>query len=493
MKINGWKLLIVLSLFTPALFHDSKAQETNLEGFYVKISPGALAYYGDLSPANHFVLDRIVTGSKFGGSIAFGQQIYPFLGVEGQFFMGNLYTDAPDNTYFTGSLSELGIAARFEPLKLVKMRSHNWSPYVSAGVGLFAFRSVHRVQGTNLVLLPNFGYQIDGVTNSGFQTAMSIPLSIGISYKVLPFLQIELEHSQRLTNTDLLDCVKGAGTRNDQYSHTSLGLRFSIPDKGEKTRKTKTAENIVPMQPAVKITEPVKVTPPAFNIYVESVLPETINAGQTAEVKLRINKGKYAGPGKLIQTLPEGFTATDVSKSTAFSFADQKVTIDWDKMPSESVINYTFSVKVGDEIKGNQVIEGTFDFDRPDSVDIVHFNNSVFVEGKTPVEVVKAQAPARGNIRPAQTLPGVEYRVQIGAFKENRSAETQLAAKHKITETIQEESVDGWYKYTVGSFRTYNEAAKYRDNFIARFGIASAFVVAYKDGRRLSKITDALK
>ncbi len=493
MKINGLKLLIVFFLLTPLWSVESLSQKTNLEGYYLKISPGALTYYGDLSPSSQFVLSRIATGSKFGGSVAFGQQIFPFLGVEGQFSTGNLYTDATDNTYFTGSLSELGVAARFEPLKLVKLRSHNLSPYVSAGVALFAFRSVHRVQGSNLVLLPNFGYQIDGVTNSGFQTAMSIPLAIGLSYKVLPFLQIELEHSQRLTNTDLLDCVKGPGTRNDQYSLTSLGLRFSVPEKSDRVKKTKIQENAVPMQPVVKTPPPAKATPPAFNVYVESVLPETVSAGQSAEVKVRINKGKYAGPGKLIQTLPEGFTATDISKSTTFSFADQKVTIEWDKMPAESIINYTYSVKVGEELKGNQVLAGTFDFDRPDSVDIVRFTNSIFVEAKTPVVVAKAPATSRGNIKPAQTLPGIEYRVQIGAFKENKSAETQLAAKHKITETIQEESVDGWYKYTVGSFRTYNEAAKYRDNFIARFGIASAFVVAYKDGKRLPKITDALK
>jgi len=97
------------------------------------------------------------------------------------------------------------------------------------------------------------------------------------------------------------------------------------------------------------------------------------------------------------------------------------------------------------------------------------------------------------NIRQSQAIAGVEYRVQCGAFRDRSQAGTHLAAKYGISENIQEEFIDGWYKYTVGSYRTYDEAVRFRDGFIQRTKIWSAFIVAYRDGKRLARITDATR
>jgi cell division protein FtsN len=103
--------------------------------------------------------------------------------------------------------------------------------------------------------------------------------------------------------------------------------------------------------------------------------------------------------------------------------------------------------------------------------------------------------PVKGaaNIRQAQAMPGIEYRVQCGAFRDRSQAAGILASKYGITEQIQEEYHDGYYKYTVGSFDTYEKAVKFRDAFIQRSKIWSAFIVAYRDGKRLAKITDAYR
>jgi cell division protein FtsN len=116
------------------------------------------------------------------------------------------------------------------------------------------------------------------------------------------------------------------------------------------------------------------------------------------------------------------------------------------------------------------------------------------VQKQNDLNETEAKAPVtKGNIREAKPLTGVEFRVQCGAFRDKNSADTQLAAKYRITEIIQEEFTDGWYKYTVGSFRTYEEASNYKELFIARTKISTAFIVAYRDGRRLAKISEAFK
>jgi hypothetical protein len=333
------------------------------------------------------------------------------------------------------------------------------------------------------------------------QTAMSMPIAVGLSYKILPNLQVELEHAVRMTNTDLLDCYKGPGTANDLYSLTSIGLRFTIP----------TRSRVKPDQPNSLISPPLaKTVIPEMNVFVDCEVPETIKSGRTFDVKLRINKGNYKGPAKLIQKYPDGFTAIENFKNThSFLFANQYVIIEWNQMPADSTVMYNYQVKVGETLTGSQTIIGKFEYQH-EGAQTVRFNKSVFIDnpkqtGEKEMSInqllkqydsgdsTKTAPVRKGIIKQAQPLSGIEFRVQCGAFRDKSQADTHLAAKYGITEIIQEEYTDEWYKYSVGSFRTYEEAARYRDSFMARTGILSAFIVAYKDGHRLSNITDAFK
>ncbi len=47
------------------------------------------------------------------------------------------------------------------------------------------------------------------------------------------------------------------------------------------------------------------------------------------------------------------------------------------------------------------------------------------------------------------------------------------------------EQHENYYKYTAGSFSSYNQAVQYRDRLEARPEIEGAFVVAYRDGKRI--------
>ncbi len=500
MKSNSLKILIFLCFLIPFNFIEVDCQVNGIGGYSFKISPGALAYYGDMSTNDFNIFTKLANESKFGISALVIKQFRPYFAAQAQFFTGSLYCTASNNTYFAGSLSELSLSVRLDPLRLIKRRSQKLSPYLSAGVGAFGFRSVRRQVGTNLVLLPDFGYKEDGLTKSGINTAMSLPLAIGLSYQVLPFLQLELEHALRMTNTDLLDCLKGSVNINDMFSQTSIGLRFSIPGKAVVKTDPTVPQLTVPLQPITTAKDTVKAVLPEFNLFIDCKIPDTITAGQIIEVKLRINKGKYSGPAKLTQNLPLGFTGVhDLTKSTAFAFTNQNVIIDWDKMPNDQIITYNYEMKIMEDQSGSQVISGRLDYQELSNSKTVNFNKTVFIDNqKLLTEKVAVAEPgktisSKGNIKPAQPKTGIEFRVQCGAFRENNKADEQLASKHNVTELIQEEVIDGWYKYTVGSFRTYDEAVKYRDLFISRTGILSAFIVAYNDGQRLAKITDAFK
>ena len=506
MKTTTLKIMILCSLAMALSAPVAFTQDSGLtQGLSLKLSPGALVFYGDMSQDDYNPFKKYPNSSKFGIGFGIIKQFKPYLGIQAQLVTGNLYSkyEVADNlsasTYFEGSLTDFSISARFDPIHLLKIENYGFSPYLSVGIATVAYRSVRRLVESNTVILPTFGYEDDGVTQSARQIAMSVPMAVGLSYQISPAFQLELEHSVRLTNTDLLDCLRGSTEMNDFYGFTSLGIRYTIgaslaPSKHQ--AKSGKSAKAVPVEP-IKVAEPAaNKALPITNLFVDCQVPETIENGQSFNVRIRINKSDYKGTAKLIQKLPDGFTAKDpLMGSGIFSFINQSVIIEWDHLPADSILVLTYIVEPDKTVAGSQTISGRMEYQQPDGSKTVHFNKTIFVNAPQQVEApaVIDKTETAGNIQKARAVQGVEFRIQCGAFRDNRQAPSELAAKYRITELIQEEYIDGWYKYTVGSFRTYEEAGKFRDAFIKRTKILAAFIVAYRDGKRLANINEALR
>ncbi len=92
-----------------------------------------------------------------------------------------------------------------------------------------------------------------------------------------------------------------------------------------------------------------------------------------------------------------------------------------------------------------------------------------------------------GNILPEEAgpnQPGLSYRVQIFAFETNQYSAESVRAKFKLKQPVYKEFTEGWYRYTVGSFKTFNSAKTYMYQ-IRNLGIKTAFVARYNNGLRI--------
>lgn len=78
----------------------------------------------------------------------------------------------------------------------------------------------------------------------------------------------------------------------------------------------------------------------------------------------------------------------------------------------------------------------------------------------------------------APSITGTIFRVQIGAFRQNRM-ESDLATGNNV---VLSETADGMQKVIVGEFRTYESARRLR-NKLRQIGVRGAFVVATQDGQ----------
>ncbi|MFN8417022.1 MAG: Ezrin/radixin/moesin family protein [Cytophagaceae bacterium] len=102
-----------------------------------------------------------------------------------------------------------------------------------------------------------------------------------------------------------------------------------------------------------------------------------------------------------------------------------------------------------------------------------------------PTAVQPAGGSAAGST--VASAKGIVYKVQIGAFK-NKDLSKYFNNNKNFSGDVEP---DGTKKYTLGSFTDYWEADNFK-KYLREMGVKDAWVVAYKDGKRIN-LKDALE
>lgn len=92
-------------------------------------------------------------------------------------------------------------------------------------------------------------------------------------------------------------------------------------------------------------------------------LPDTANAGDEFLVEVIINKGDIEGFARFQQELPVGFTAE--ARQTAngeFKFEDQKIKIQWMRVPLDREFTISYAVQVAPTVAGDFNFAGKFSY-----------------------------------------------------------------------------------------------------------------------------------
>lgn len=272
-------------------------------------------------------------------------------------------------------------------------------------------------------------------------------------------------------------------------------------------------------------------------ITITANLPQTISAGSSVDAEVKINKGAVGNFAKYQMDVPGGYivTAGDV-KGGNFTFENQRAKIVWVSVPSENefsvqlkiqasstAANGTFSQKFyylenneKKEVDGNSMNVTVGDGGTVAAVDTpteskpaestsgsttpvetvkstpVETVNSTPVETvkSTPVETVKStpvetvkSTPVENTTasKPSSSAPvaGMTYKVQLGAYSSQPSK-----SKFAGVSNVSIDQVNGLYKVTCGSFKTKEDAMKYRDELSAK-GF-NGFIVKYQNGQRIN-------
>lgn len=257
--------------------------------------------------------------------------------------------------------------------------------------------------------------------------------------------------------------------------------------------------------------------------------PQLLNNGSYL-VRILVNNPAGSKYAKIEETLPSGYIFEEVNNNEGIlSHAASTVKFIWMKLPEgrEFEISYRLVPKQN-EAQGAMAINGSLTYTTQSenkTVEIRQMDVSLADmsqaqkrnllatgavpprsamtsanEGSRTEQVTQSQPentpPVTGsasdrmimNTRVLDYGTGAYYRVQLSANLNAIDAPAFYRAAGVDREVLVEQH-EGYYKYTVGPFSTYEQAVAYRDRLEALPDIQGSFVVAYRNGRRVSSGT----
>lgn len=159
----------------------------------------------------------------------------------------------------------------------------------------------------------------------------------------------------------------------------------------------------------------------------------------------------------------------------------------WIELPEKPIVTVSVSMTVDKRIAGYKELYGNFHYIQNKQrtkvpLEIVPFhvkndNKSLANEpGKEMITDLKTVIPQKNLVQ--KTV----YRVQIAAYKKRLGKEI-ISELYAAPAYVNEENMDGLYKYTIGDFTSRDDA----DIFRQKCGVSGAFVVMYENGIRIIK------
>jgi hypothetical protein len=106
------------------------------------------------------------------------------------------------------------------------------------------------------------------------------------------------------------------------------------------------------------------------------------------------------------------------------------------------------------------------------------------VAGRGSSDPAKGRGNAVIDIPTLEKVSGVTFRVQVAAVRYPVFGKI-VFADYELLRNVKVEKDNGWHKYTVGPVASYEDAVRLKNQVMSETPVDAAFVIAYKDGRRV--------
>ncbi|MEO6903266.1 MAG: SPOR domain-containing protein [Bacteroidia bacterium] len=266
----------------------------------------------------------------------------------------------------------------------------------------------------------------------------------------------------------------------------------------------------------------------AQDLTASQIVPNTVAAGSSFTVEIKVNRGNVSGFMKFYQELPKGFTATEIdSKGGSFSSLENGVKIVWIAPPKEISYSVSYKITVPADASGAKNLTAKYSYiknnersffdlapqtitvkndgqltktETPKVLDASFDDNTTITSPKSAenanVEKAELENGSKSKIssdnKPANTevesnvvktskpeASKKSYRVQIGAF----SAKKDFKDVAEVTTLTLE---NGITKYFSGNFTSKEQAIK-RQEKLSKEGYPKSFIATFENGKIIAE------
>ncbi|MFH0865823.1 MAG: SPOR domain-containing protein [Bacteroidota bacterium] len=196
---------------------------------------GLLPFYGDVRQL-HYSTENKYKKSNTGFSVEVIKNFNHIFGVKANVLFGGLSGSSPNmNLHFLSNIKEYTVSGLVNLNNLISMyprREKVLNAYIFAGAGLVDFRSkVYSFDED--AYIGGYGWDSSGVSKTNGTTEMVFPVGIGIKFKADSKIDIGLEITLHLTNTDKLDAWRVDNSYDDRYGYAAISITYKIGSKEE--------------------------------------------------------------------------------------------------------------------------------------------------------------------------------------------------------------------------------------------------------------------
>jgi hypothetical protein len=202
--------------FIPVFGQYRTIDQSSVQEGEIGFAAGAAHYFGDLNPKLRLNRPKPALGvffrKQFGGYVALRVNVnFMQLGYSDKYNSYNLFMHER-NLSFNTNIWELTAQGDFNFFKYIPGDiDHNFTPYLTLGLGVFNYNPYAYYQGQKVYLRP-LGTEGQGSAEYPDRKpygsmAVCFPVGVGIKYSINPRTNIGFEICYRFTTTDYIDDV----------------------------------------------------------------------------------------------------------------------------------------------------------------------------------------------------------------------------------------------------------------------------------------------
>ncbi|MEI8203897.1 MAG: OmpA family protein [Bacteroidota bacterium] len=228
------KFITLLFILLPTLLLAQEPLKKTWDNWSLNVNGGQTLFIGDISKNFEFYRPSLEeTASAFG--IILSKDLSCVFSLRGQLMYGSLYGKkdvfkggGAANRYFKAIYWNYNINTAIDLARLFGKcdPDRKFSFYGVIGIGFTNFKTkLYNTLTDQVIASWGYGRPEDGTHY--WVTDITVPIGLGMSYKIGKRFSVSLESTLNMVNTEKLDATKGMFSK-DGYYYTSVGITYNL-------------------------------------------------------------------------------------------------------------------------------------------------------------------------------------------------------------------------------------------------------------------------